>query len=534
MSIQNKIDSDQLGSIVNVNATDHGDASEVGSLKYVCDLLGSESKTITLEKGTYSVGTSFTIPSNVAIRMNNGAILEVATGVTLTINGPFEAGSYQVFDCVGTGAVTFGSGSVSEVYPEWWGENITPGATDMTAAVQTAINTLKTKGGIVKFQSTQYALTTIIMNSSDYSGIQLVGSSMSKTVLTFSTTGTALTIGESPGAVTGHIVVEEMTINSPNSNTMISIINSAQCLFRRIYTSANGNTGANSKGYNINETMSITFDKISYGGNVNAKYGIYLVNDSCNIVIKNSYIKGEPTLSFYSIVVLGVGTPVVIKDSIIGGGSLASIIVGLGGSSNGVQIRGNYFEGSATGIQLGVSAGPYVARNISIEDNYFYNPSSYGVYLSETNYVIIRNNYFWLGATNIYFNSNITKNQNVIVELNRPGTTLLSIPLEQDNVLYQDANGYYHDRLTMLTNFGMAWVATIGAIADGGALSIDVTVTGAALGDFAVAALNLDTQGLVLSAAVKSANTVTVTLANNTGGPVTIGSSVVYVKVFKL
>lgn len=120
-AIQNKIDSDQLGSIVNVNATDHGDASEVGSLKYVCDLLGSESKTITLEKGTYSVGTSFTIPNNVAIRMNNGAILEIATGQTLTINGPFEAGLYQVFDCVGTGEVLL-PGTVT-VITQWFGES---------------------------------------------------------------------------------------------------------------------------------------------------------------------------------------------------------------------------------------------------------------------------------------------------------------------------------------------------------------------------------------------------------------------------
>jgi len=117
-SIQNKIDCDQIGSIVNVNAIDHGDASEVGSLKYVCDLLGLESKTIALGKGIYSVGTSFTIPSNVAIRMNNGAILQIATGKTLTINGPFEAGLYQVFDCVGTSKVMFGN--IKEAYTEWW------------------------------------------------------------------------------------------------------------------------------------------------------------------------------------------------------------------------------------------------------------------------------------------------------------------------------------------------------------------------------------------------------------------------------
>jgi len=160
MAIQNKIDSDQLGSIVNVNATDHGDSSEVGSLKYVCDLLGSESKTITLEKGTYSVGTSFTISSNVAIRMNNGAVLQIATGQILTINGPFEAGLYQVFDCVGTGAVTFGSGSVSEVYPEWWGAK-GDGVTDNTNFINSAV----LSGKILCFQVGNYLTQTIILIS---------------------------------------------------------------------------------------------------------------------------------------------------------------------------------------------------------------------------------------------------------------------------------------------------------------------------------------------------------------------------------
>lgn len=165
-AIQNKIDSDQLGSIVNVNATDHGDDSEVGSLKYVCDLLGSESKTITLEKGTYSVGTSFTIPSNVAIRMNNGAILQVATGKTLTINGSFEAGLYQVFDCVGTGKVVCGAGSVAAVYPVWWGAK-RDGVTDDLAAISAAAASL-THGGTFRFSPGTY---TIRQNNP---GIQLL------------------------------------------------------------------------------------------------------------------------------------------------------------------------------------------------------------------------------------------------------------------------------------------------------------------------------------------------------------------------
>lgn len=51
-----------------------------------------------------------------------------------------------------------------------------------------------------------------------------------------------------------------------------------------------------------------------------------------------------------------------------------------------------------------------------------------------------------------------------------------------------------------------------------------VTVTNAALGNFAMASFSLDLQGITLSATVSSANTVTVTFRNDTGGTLDIGS----------
>lgn len=49
----------------------------------------------------------------------------------------------------------------------------------------------------------------------------------------------------------------------------------------------------------------------------------------------------------------------------------------------------------------------------------------------------------------------------------------------------------------------------------------DVTVTGAALGDFVLFAPEVDVVDLVVSGQVTAANTVTITLANLTGGAVT-------------
>ena len=72
-----------------------------------------------------------------------------------------------------------------------------------------------------------------------------------------------------------------------------------------------------------------------------------------------------------------------------------------------------------------------------------------------------------------------------------------------------------------------------GSIADGDEEAKDVTVTGAAIGDYCLASLSIDIADLVLDAQVTAADTVTCILANNTGDAVDLASATVYVRVFK-
>ncbi len=67
---------------------------------------------------TYVIAADTTVTTQ--LQVPKGVIYQIATGKTLTISGIFEAGLYQVFDCVGTGAVSFGVGSIKESYPQWW------------------------------------------------------------------------------------------------------------------------------------------------------------------------------------------------------------------------------------------------------------------------------------------------------------------------------------------------------------------------------------------------------------------------------
>ena len=70
-----------------------------------------------------------------------------------------------------------------------------------------------------------------------------------------------------------------------------------------------------------------------------------------------------------------------------------------------------------------------------------------------------------------------------------------------------------------------------GSLADKAEEEEDVTVTGAALGDFALVSLGVDTVDLTLTASVTAANVVTCVINNTSGGTVDLASSTLKVCV---
>jgi hypothetical protein len=132
---------------------------------------------MTIPAGTWTVADNLTIPANVSLKVMKGATITVTGGKTLTINGPFDAGVYQVFATTGT--VAFGPGTVKEVYPEWWATNTTPGTTDMGAAIQAAVTS--NPRGVVAFGNTSYKSTATITSTA---GVWLKGSGIGNTIIT--------------------------------------------------------------------------------------------------------------------------------------------------------------------------------------------------------------------------------------------------------------------------------------------------------------------------------------------------------------
>jgi hypothetical protein len=96
-------------------------------------------------------------------------------------------------------------------------------------------------------------------------------------------------------------------------------------------------------------------------------------------------------------------------------------------------------------------------------------------------------------------------------------------------------HNYVIDDLETLRQGVAEFVATaawdLGSCDDQGFVALDVTVTGAALGDFVDVSLSLDTADLTVFAAVTATNTVTITVINNTQAGVDLLTPTYYLRV---
>lgn len=102
--------------------------------------IGSTNTTLVVptEAGAVAMSSNTAIGSNINLKVENGAYFDISDGVTLTINGPIDAGPYRIFAWTGTGKVE-GLERCALIRADWWGP-AGDGSTDDTDAVGAAIN----------------------------------------------------------------------------------------------------------------------------------------------------------------------------------------------------------------------------------------------------------------------------------------------------------------------------------------------------------------------------------------------------------
>ncbi len=126
------VDTDPNGSLVSRNQTYTTTSS--ATLETFITAIGATPATLIIAD-TQTLTANLTVPSTVRLVISKpGAI---AGAFTLTVNGPLDAGIYQIFSSSTT--VVLGS-YVLECYPEWWGA-VGDGATDDTTPISSALTT---------------------------------------------------------------------------------------------------------------------------------------------------------------------------------------------------------------------------------------------------------------------------------------------------------------------------------------------------------------------------------------------------------
>ena len=147
------------------NSYEDGFATAIGTIS-------STEKTLVIPN-QQDITADITVPANVTLKFMQGGTLNISTAKTVTINGHVEAGFYQIFE--GAGLVVFGTGSVHEIYPEWWGIDGTADEVQIQAA-------LVASGGIqVRLTNTYYAIAAQI--DMDGQGYTLIGNGNTNTRL---------------------------------------------------------------------------------------------------------------------------------------------------------------------------------------------------------------------------------------------------------------------------------------------------------------------------------------------------------------
>lgn len=206
-----------------------GTAQNSTTLLLANNAIGSREVCYNLSPGTWSITENVTIPANVTLKIPQGTLLSVATGITLTINGPVEAGIYQLFSLAGTGFVKF-SNEVREIMVEWF---IPPDASDHTSYIKLAIDSTShlVSGGFGKrppviLTRADYNIADMALDMSgsySYVGMSLIGKpgggnneSVTLNVTGAATNGILLSGNTSVNSFANYCTLENITIAKDN------------------------------------------------------------------------------------------------------------------------------------------------------------------------------------------------------------------------------------------------------------------------------------------------------------------------------
>jgi len=148
------------------------DSSDYASINAAVTAIGATSATLHVTTSE-TLTASLTVPATLAVRIDKGGMIVKASTYTLTINGSFSAGRYQVFSGFSSGDIT-GAG-LTTVYPEWWGAAVDDVLTDNGPLIISALSALPGESGVISFNSHTYYVATEILPTFNLNRVMIRG-----------------------------------------------------------------------------------------------------------------------------------------------------------------------------------------------------------------------------------------------------------------------------------------------------------------------------------------------------------------------
>jgi len=185
------------GDIYYVNAT--------FTLEDAITRIGSDNATIVINN-TQTLTGDLTTPTNVVLRvMQTG---QIGGTFTLTINGNFEAGLYQVFGSDIT--VVLGDLAKSKIHPEWWGVDGIADEVEINKAIIAGGN-----NSVIDFGAAYVCAAPIVLGALKH--VILEGN---KTQITSSSTTSIITLGDVTDAVsTEWNIIRDFSLTTQNADS---------------------------------------------------------------------------------------------------------------------------------------------------------------------------------------------------------------------------------------------------------------------------------------------------------------------------
>ena len=265
-----------------------GDPNYGPTLPAAVTAIGSAQATLRIPAGTWNIAADLTMPANITLKPEPGAVLSVASGKTLTISGSVEAEFRQIFDWSGTGAIILSG--LHPVKTSWFG--------DTAAGINKALSSVsKPCTFLLPNKTLNLGTTSIELYGS---GHQLVGQGInfagetSGTILTYAGSGYAIVMGKA-GVFTSHATLKNFALDGGNTGAKgikvgladpdwlrypllgnivvrsftsngLEVYGSVYGVYQRVQASYNGGaglvvapTGANLEGGYINRYQSCSF-----------------------------------------------------------------------------------------------------------------------------------------------------------------------------------------------------------------------------------------------------------------------------------